>query len=95
MKTIRISATDARNNFFNLLNQVLYEDVRVVIEKAGANKEAVLLPKESKEKEYAKRMKVLKETYGILKDVPLSHLTDDRIRGKRARKYLEKIRKAW
>lgn len=93
MKTIRISATDARNNFFNLLNQVLYEDTRIIIEKAGVKKEAVLETKVSKKKEDEKRMKILEKTFGIWKDIPKSKIYDDRLRGKRAKAYLDKLRK--
>lgn len=93
MKTIRISATEARNNFFNLLNQVLYEGVQVIIGKAGTDREVVLMPKESKEKAWEKRKKVLDETFGMLKNVPESQFYDDRFRGKRAKEYLERLRK--
>lgn len=95
MKTIRISATDARNNFFQLLNQVMYEDLQVIIGKAGTDREVVLKEKTSSKEEYEKTMKVLRGTYGALKNTPASRLTDDRLRGKRAREYLKKIRKAW
>ncbi len=95
MKTIRVSATNARNNFFNLLNQVMYEDLQVIIGKAGTDKEVVLKEKTSSKEEYEKTMKVLRGTYGALKNTPVSRLTDDRLRGKRARGYLKKIRKAW
>jgi prevent-host-death family protein len=95
MKTIRVSATDARNNFFNLLNQVMYENLQVIIGKAGTDREVVLKEKTSSKEEYEKTMKVLRGTYGALKNTPASRLTDDRLRGKRAREYLKKIRKAW
>lgn len=93
MKTIRISATEARNNFFNLLNQVMYEGTQVIIGKTGTDKEVVLMPKASEEKEWERRKKVLDETFGMLKDVPESHFFDDRFRGKRAKTYLERLRK--
>lgn len=93
MKAIRVSATEARNNFFNLLNKVLYEDVRVIIEKVDTGKEAVLSLKQSKEEEFKKRMKVLNDTFGIWKDVPNSRIYDDRLRGKRAKAYLKRARK--
>jgi len=93
MKTIRVSATNARNNFFNLLNQVMYENTRVIINKAGVKNEAVIEPKVPKEEELKKRMKILKETFGIWKDVPDSRIYDDRLRGKRAKEYLKRARK--
>jgi len=93
MKTIRVSATDARNNFFNLLNQVMYENLQVIIEKAGTEKKVVLMPEREKDKELKARMKVLDETFGIWKDVPDSRIYDDRLRGKRAKEYLKRARK--
>ena len=73
----------------------MYEDARVIIEKAGATKEAMLSATDTKDIARKKRIEELRKTYGALKDVPLSHFRDDRIRGRKARKYLEKIRKAW
>jgi prevent-host-death family protein len=95
MKTIRLSATEARNNFFQILNQVMYEGVRVIINKVGTNKQVVLQStmEEDKKKAHEDRTKTLKETFGVFKDVPLSHFTDDRFRGKRAKEYLDRARK--
>lgn len=95
MKTIHVSATDARNNFFQLLNQVMYEGVRVIIGKAGTNREVMLEPKTSDEEKFNNRMTAVNETYGALKDTPVSYLSDDRLRGKRAKEYLQNIRKKW
>lgn len=95
MKTIRVSVTSARNNFFQLLNQVMYEGLQVVIGKAGTDREVVLKEKTPLKEEYEKTMKVLRSTYGALKNTPASGLADDRLRGKRSREYLKKIRKAW
>lgn len=72
---------------------MLYEGSRVIIEKAGTEAEALLVPKESAVIETEKRMKLVKETFGIMRDIPLKKFTDDRIRGKRAKAYLETIRK--
>lgn len=93
MKTIRVSATKARNTFFTLLNQVLYKDVRVVIEKSGVEKEALLVSKEPREREIKERIELIEKTYGMLKDVPKSKFLDDRLRGKKAKKFLDKVRK--
>jgi len=93
MRTIRVSATEARNNFFNLLNQVIYEGVQVIIQKAGVAKKVILMPKTEKEEEHEKTMKILKKTFGIWKNVPDSRIYDDRLRGKRAREYLDRVRK--
>lgn len=93
MKTIRMSATQARNNFFNLLNQVMYEGVQVIIGKAGTKKEVILMPKTVKEKEHEETMKILHETFGMWKNVPDERIYDDRFRGKRAKEYLDRVRK--
>jgi hypothetical protein len=95
MKTIKLNATAVRNNFFQLLNQVAYENVRVIIEKAGSNKEVILQQKNPNEENYLHRVSELKKTYGALKDTPASNLSDDRLSGKRAAGYLKKIRKKW
>ena len=92
MKNIRVSATEARNNFFELLNQVIYEDARVVIEKAGSKKNVELVVSETATSTKNKRLELIKETYGLFKTVSLSEFTDDRVRGKRAKEYLEKVR---
>lgn len=94
MKTIRLSATQARNSFFTLLSQVIDGQIQVVIEKAGETKEAVLVAKEAKVLEAAKRLKTVEETYGLWKSIPASEFSDDRLRGKRARKLLETLRNA-
>lgn len=93
MKTIRVSATNARNNFFQLLNQVIYEDSQVIIGKAGTDRQVVLSPQESKEKEHKETMRILDETFGIWRNVPLSHFKDDRMHGKKAKAFLNKLRK--
>lgn len=93
MKTLRVSATQARNNFFTLLNQVMYEDTSIIIEKTGTKRNAVLMPNETIEETAKKRFAVLDETYGIFANVPKSRFTDDRLRGKKARLYLKNVRK--
>ncbi len=65
MSTIRVSATSARNNFFELLNQVA-AGTQVIIEK-DSKEVAMLSPKKQKIdwKEFKKAAKAAK---GILKD---------------------------
>lgn len=92
MKTIRVSATEARNDFFTLLNKVIYSDAKVIIKKAGADRGAVLTASEVIDKTIEKRLKVLDALYGILKDVSVSDLSDDRLRGKKGAKFLANIR---
>lgn len=70
MNTIRLSATSARNKFFELLNQVAL-GTQVIIERD--NKEiAVLSPKITKTDWKSLRI-ALKETKGILKDYDLEN----------------------
>lgn len=65
MNTIRLSATSARNNFFELLNQVALGK-QVIIERD--NKEiAILSPKKTKTK-WRSLLKATREARGIFKD---------------------------
>ena len=50
MRTIKVSETEARNDFFTLLNKVIFGNARIVIEKAGADREAVLTAGEAIDK---------------------------------------------
>lgn len=63
---IKMSATKARNNFFELLNQVALGNTEIIIEK-DSKEVAVLTPKKQKIdwKEFRRAAKVAK---GILKD---------------------------
>ncbi|HUD44815.1 MAG TPA: type II toxin-antitoxin system prevent-host-death family antitoxin [Patescibacteria group bacterium] len=84
MNTIRLSATSARNNFFNVLNQVA-AGTQVIIEKD--NKEiAMLIPKTTKT-DWKGLRKALNATRGILKDYDPE---DNPLRRKGASEYLGK-----
>ena len=65
MNTIRVSATKARNNFFELLNQVAMGK-SVIIER-DSKEVAVLTPKETKT-DWAALKKASKKIHGIWKD---------------------------
>jgi prevent-host-death family protein len=65
MNTIRISATSARNNFFELLNQVA-TGVQVIIEKD--NKEIALLSPKTTKTNWKGLLTMSKKVRGILKD---------------------------
>lgn len=65
MNTIRLSATSARNKFFELLNQVAL-GTQVIIEK-DAKEIAVISPK-VKKTDWKGFLKAAKEAKGILKD---------------------------
>lgn len=65
MNTIKISATKARNNFFELLNQVAY-GTKVIIEKDS--KEVAILTSSKVKTDWKGLWKATKESHGILKD---------------------------
>lgn len=66
MITLRVSATKARNNFFELLNQVSLGDTEVIIEK-DSKEVAVISPKKAKT-DWKALLKASKAAHGILKD---------------------------
>lgn len=68
MQTIKISATKARNNFFELLNQVALGK-HIIIERD--NKEIAILSPQTNQIDWKKFKKALKESHGILKNYPL------------------------
>lgn len=65
MNTIRLSATSARNNFFNLLNQVAL-GTKVIIEKD--NKEVALLVSKATKTDWQGLLKASQKVKGIFKD---------------------------
>lgn len=78
MNTIRLSATAARNKFFELLNQVSL-GTEVIIERD--NKEiAVIVPKKTQTDWKAFR-KTAKKAHGILKDYSVEEITPLRKKG--------------
>lgn len=65
MQTIKISATKARNNFFELLNQVaLGRDIIIVRDK----KEVAVLSPKKKKIDWEKLEKATESSHGIWKD---------------------------
>lgn len=64
MSTIRVSATSARNNFFELLNKVA-AGTEVIIEKDS--KEVALISPKKPKLDLAALRKATEETHGILK----------------------------
>lgn len=71
MNTIRMSATSARNNFFELLNQVSL-GTQVIIER-DLKEVAVLTPKKQKTDWVAFR-RAAKAAHGILKDYSIDEI---------------------
>lgn len=65
MNTIKISATKARNNFFELLNQVALGK-HVIIERD--NKEVAMLSPKEKKTDLKALLKASKKVHGIWKD---------------------------
>ena len=92
MKTIRISATEARNDFFTLLNKVIFGETTVIINKAGADREAVLSVATTDADALNERITLLDESFGVYKNKPISKLTDIRLRGAKGKIFLEQLR---
>lgn len=91
-KVIRLSATEARNNFFSLLNRVLYTDVTVIVDKADAPSE-VEIRRVKKRERVKEALKALEESYGMWKDLPDSYFKKINrfMRGKKEKDYMEKL----
>lgn len=86
MNTLRISATKARNNFFELLNQVALGNTQVIIEKDS--KEVALLSPKEKKMDWKGLKKAMKEVHGIWKDYDVER--DNPLRRKGAADFLGK-----
>lgn len=71
MSTIRISATAARNKFFDLLNQVA-QGTQVIIEKD--NKEVAILSPKIVKTDWKGLVAASKPIHGILKDVSVEEI---------------------
>ena len=78
MNTIKMSATAARNNFFELLNQVA-AGTTVIIEK-DKKEIAVISPKVTKS-DLKGLKKSLKRTHGLLKDYSVEEISPLRRKG--------------
>ncbi len=76
--TIRVSATKARNNFFELLNQVSL-GAQVIIER-DSKEVAVLAPKKQA-MDWTAFDKAAKAAHGILKDYSVDEIAPLRKRG--------------
>lgn len=78
MNTIRLSATSARNKFFELLNQVA-SGTQVIIEKD--NKEVAILSPKVTKIDWKTLHKALKEAKGILKEYSPEEIAPARVEG--------------
>ena len=85
MTTIKVSATHARNNFFELLDQVALGS-QVLVEKNN-KPVAVIVPKKDRV-DWKGLKKAMKEAHGILKDFDLSKSP---LRGKKSKEWLSKL----
>jgi len=84
MNTIRLSATSARNKFFELLNQVAL-GTQVIIEKD--NKEVAILSPKTTKTDWKGLLSASKKVRGILKDYTIE---DNPLRRKGASDFLGK-----
>lgn len=71
MNTIRLSATSARNNFFELLNQVALGK-QVIIERD--NKEIAILSPKTTKTDWKALRKASAKVYGIFKDISVKEI---------------------
>ncbi len=79
MALIRVSATHARNNFFELLNQVAL-GTQVIIEK-DSKEVAVMSPKKSNGTDLKALKKASKAVHGILKGYSIEEISPLRKKG--------------
>lgn len=95
-KVIRLSATEARNNFFSLLNRVLYTDITVIVDKIDAPAKAEIRRIDEgaeKKKRVKEALKALEELRFLYKNVPekVFKERDKLLRGKKEKEYMKKL----
>ncbi len=78
-KTRVLKASEARQNFSQILNEVFRGETRVIVEKSGIPVAAIisaadLRQLEQWEAERARRFKVLEESWQAFKDVPVEEI---------------------
>ncbi len=86
MSTIRLSATKARNNFFELLNQVAL-GAQIIIEKDS--KEVAILSPKNQQINWKALLKASTETHGIWKNAQFNS-EDNPLRRKGSADFLGK-----
>lgn len=84
MTTLTLSATEARNQFFPLLDRIASGEIKVLVKKMDTKIEVLM----GRPKAKVSCAKIARETYGLLKDVPAEDFkrTEDK-------KMLSKLRK--
>lgn len=89
---ITVSATEARNNFFELLNMVLYGKKIVMVEK---NKMPAVRIIRAETKSWKELEKALDKTYGIWRDVPEKEFKrmERFVRGPKEKRYMRNLAK--
>lgn len=75
MNTLRVSATKARNNFFELLNQVAMGK-QVIIEKDS--KEVAILSSNKQKTDWPGLLKASKKIHGMFKDYSINEIAPAR-----------------
>lgn len=65
--TIHINPTEARKNFYKLIQQVSAGELRVVIQNKNTNKKVVMEPQENPNLSVEEGLKIVEETYGAIK----------------------------
>jgi len=90
MTTITLSATEARNQFFPLLDRIARGEINVLVKKMDTKIEVLMgRPKAKK----SKLVEVANKTYGLLKDVSEDEFGLDKTK---AKKFMNQLRKkAW
>lgn len=92
MKAV-ISATEARNNFFELLNSVIYKGEEVVIEKKDAGRVRIVAEKKPTKKETHKILADFRKTFAKSAKRKYWSVLDTPAWKKKERKYLENLSK--
>jgi hypothetical protein len=84
MTTLTLSATEARNQFFPLLDRIARGEIKVLVKKMDTKIEVLM----GRPKVKSNCVKLARQTYGLLKNVPASDFK--RVKNK---KMLNKLRK--
>jgi|SaaInlV_200m_DNA_2_1039689.scaffolds.fasta_scaffold51009_2 hypothetical protein len=84
MTTLTLSATEARNQFFPLLDRIARGEINVLVKKMDTKIEVLM----GRPKAKVSFTKLARETYGLLKDVPAGEF-----KRSKDKQFLNKLRK--
>ncbi|MBU1085104.1 MAG: hypothetical protein ABIJ43_02835 [Candidatus Beckwithbacteria bacterium] len=87
MTTLTLSATEARNQFFSLLDRIARGEIKVLVKKMDTKIEVLMGKFETKE---SKLVEVANKTYGLLKDVSKDEFGLDKTK---AKEFMNQMRK--